>query len=196
MTVIDLTMLSFGEIWTLGLCVKKAVEGSKSYLMGHTSKSIEDSLAGDDLIFESQIELSEKKHFSMFPRQHTYVILVKNVAAFCPCPKTQSKPKEKTFRLIALAKKISKQPNLDTVLWLIHVEDDFDETMQTQKGGEASGPLQHWDPWPRDSPDTHKDPHRICHEILRTLLSGTQRLFQSNCSGPETALIKEADNLA
>lgn len=60
-----------------------------------------------------------------------HVILVKNVAAFCPCPKTQSKPKEKTFRLIALAKKISKQPNLDTVLWLIHVEDDFDETMQT-----------------------------------------------------------------
>ena len=37
----------------------------------------------------------------------------------------------KTFRLIALAKKISKKPNLDTVLWLIHVEDDFDETMQT-----------------------------------------------------------------
>jgi hypothetical protein len=45
-------------------------------------------------------------------------------------------------------------------------------------------------------PGTLKNPHRICHGILRPLLSGTQRLLQSNCMGPETALIKEADNLA
>lgn len=53
MTVIDLTMLSFGEIWTLGLCVKKAVEGSKSYVIVHTSEIMEDSVAGGNLIFES-----------------------------------------------------------------------------------------------------------------------------------------------
>jgi hypothetical protein len=59
-----------------------------------------------------------------------------------------------------------------------------------------SSPLQHWGPWPWESPDTHKDPHRICHGILRPLVSGTQHLIQSNRAGPETALIKEADNPA
>jgi hypothetical protein len=39
-------------------------------------------------------------------------------------------------------------------------------------------------------------PHRIPHRILRPLVSGTQRLLQSNCAGPETALTREADNPA
>ena len=47
-----------------------------------------------------------------------------------------------------------------------------------------------------ESPDTSKDPHRILHGILRTLVSGTQLLLQSNHQEPETALIKEADNPA
>jgi hypothetical protein len=59
-----------------------------------------------------------------------------------------------------------------------------------------SGPLQHRGPWPGESADTGKDPHRIRHGILRPLVSGTQRLLQSNCAGPETTLIKEADNPA
>jgi hypothetical protein len=37
-------------------------------------------------------------------------------------------------------------------------------------------------------------PHRIRHGILRPLVSGTQHLRQSKHMGPETALIKEADN--
>jgi hypothetical protein len=41
-----------------------------------------------------------------------------------------------------------------------------------------------------------KDPHRIPHEILRPSVSGTQRLLQSNETGPEIALTREADNLA
>jgi hypothetical protein len=49
---------------------------------------------------------------------------------------------------------------------------------------------------PVESPDTRKDPHRIPHGILRPLVSGTQRLLQSDCAGPETALTREADNLA
>ena len=49
---------------------------------------------------------------------------------------------------------------------------------------------------PAELPDTRKGPHRIPHGILRPLVSGTQCLLQSNRSGPETALIKEADNPA
>lgn len=37
-------------------------------------------------------------------------VLAKNVAAFCPCPKSVSEVKLKCFGLIALAEKISKQP--------------------------------------------------------------------------------------
>ena len=45
---------------------------------------------------------------------------------------------------------------------------------------------------PAESPDTHKDPHRIPHGILRPLVSGTQRLSQSNWAEPETAVHREA----
>jgi hypothetical protein len=41
---------------------------------------------------------------------------------------------------------------------------------------DPSCPLQHRGPWPRESPDTCKDPHRIRHGILRPLVSGTQLL--------------------
>jgi hypothetical protein len=68
------------------------------------------------------------------------------------------------------------------------------ETENSKKN--PSGPLQHRGSLPAESPDTRKDPHRIPHGILRPLVSGTQHLLQSNRSGPETALIKEADNPA
>jgi hypothetical protein len=38
--------------------------------------------------------------------------------------------------------------------------------------------------------------HRTLHGILRPLVSGTQLLLQSNHAGPETALIREAENTA
>ena len=53
MAVIGLTMFSFGGMCTFGPCVKKAVEGSKSYVIVHTSEIMEDSVAGGNLIFES-----------------------------------------------------------------------------------------------------------------------------------------------
>lgn len=49
--VMGLTMFSFGGFGTLGLWVRKAVDNSKTFLMGHSSKSIEDSVAGGGLIF-------------------------------------------------------------------------------------------------------------------------------------------------
>ena len=45
---------------------------------------------------------------------------------------------------------------------------------------------------PVKSPDTRKEPHRIPHRILRPLVSGTQRLPQSNRAEPETAVHREA----
>ena len=45
---------------------------------------------------------------------------------------------------------------------------------------------------PAESPDTRKGPHRIPHGILRPLMSGTQRLPQSNRAELETAVHREA----
>jgi hypothetical protein len=38
--------------------------------------------------------------------------------------------------------------------------------------------------------------HKTRHGILRPLVSETQLLLQSDRAGPETALIREAENLA
>ena len=43
---------------------------------------------------------------------------MKNVAAFCPCPKSLPEAKVKRFRLIALTKEVSKQPGINSVVWL------------------------------------------------------------------------------
>jgi hypothetical protein len=60
-----------------------------------------------------------------------------------------------------------------------------------QEAQVTSGPLQHWGSLPSESLNTRKDPHRIQHGILRSLVSGTQCLFQSNHTEPETALNRE-----
>jgi hypothetical protein len=41
-------------------------------------------------------------------------------------------------------------------------------------------------------PNTRKDPHGTPHGILRPLVSGTQRLPQSNRAEPETVVHREA----
>lgn len=64
-------------------------------------------------------EVSEEKNFTMLPREGSYDILVKNVAAFCPSLKSLPEDKVKRFRLIALTKEISKQPSADSVTWLL-----------------------------------------------------------------------------
>ena len=55
----------------------------------------------------------------MLPRNYFCDILVKSVAAFCPCPKSVLEYKVKRFRLIALTKQVSKNPSRDFVLWYI-----------------------------------------------------------------------------
>jgi hypothetical protein len=56
-----------------------------------------------------------------------------------------------------------------------------------------SGPRQHQGTLGTESSDTPKV-YRTLHRILRPLVSGTQLLLQSNCAGPETALLREAEN--
>lgn len=57
-----------------------------------------------------------------------------NVTVFCTCLKNLPMAKEKSFRLIPLAQEISKEPNIDSALWLlvvilmeIHNEKEKDE---------------------------------------------------------------------
>lgn len=57
-------------------------------LTGHTNRSMEDSSLVDDLNCGAlDQKVSQKKNFSMLSRDHSYDILVKNVTAFCSCPK-------------------------------------------------------------------------------------------------------------
>ena len=46
------------------------------------------------------------------------VILLKSVAAFCPCLKSLPHANVKRFTLIALTKEVSKTPIIDFILWL------------------------------------------------------------------------------
>ena len=45
----------------------------------------------------------------MWPIDHSFDVLVKNVPAFCLCVKSLLEAKVKSFRLISLAKEISKE---------------------------------------------------------------------------------------
>ena len=64
------------------------MECFKWSLMGHTSRSIENSGAEGDLNCGASIKRFSEKNFSMLLRDRSCDILAKNVAAFCPCPKS------------------------------------------------------------------------------------------------------------
>lgn len=48
-------------------------------------------------------------------------ILAKYVAAFCPCPRNLPVTKFESNGMISLVEKISRQPNVDSVGWLLAV---------------------------------------------------------------------------
>ena len=79
---------------------------------------MEDSGADCDLRNDGELtqEVSEEKNFSMLPRDHSCDILVKKVAAFCPCLKSLNVAKGKIFGLVSLAEEISKHPSIDSVV--------------------------------------------------------------------------------
>lgn len=82
----------------------------KQGLLVHPSRSMEDNGAESDEDYrdpngaESDMDYrvpdgggSERKDISNWPRYHSYNIFVKNVAAFCPCPKILPEAKLKSW---------------------------------------------------------------------------------------------------
>lgn len=55
----------------------------------------------------------------MQPRDCPCDTLVKNVTAFCPCPKSCLKAKLQSYGFIALTEDFLKQPSIDCAMWLL-----------------------------------------------------------------------------
>ena len=92
------------ELWEFGL-----ERLWKCCLTDHPIRDTVDSGAEGDLNCGGLAQdFSEEKTFSMLSRDPPCDILVKNVAAFCPCLKSLPEAKVKRFGLIPLAKEISK----------------------------------------------------------------------------------------
>jgi hypothetical protein len=88
--------------------------------MGYASKTMKDSFVEIDL---NCADLGGPRGFSGEEFQYMVYrlfcgILVKNVAAFCPCLKSLPEVKVKKFILITLTKEISKKPSRNFVFWL------------------------------------------------------------------------------
>ena len=111
-------MLLFERMWILGLWIWKAVECFKWGLMGYPSRNMEDFVTESDLNCADLAQEVSVENFNMWPRDCFCGILVKNVAAFCPCLKSLPEAKVKRLRLIALTKEVSKKLSRDFVLWL------------------------------------------------------------------------------
>ena len=74
-------------------------------LMGHSGRNMEDFVDGRNLnCAKLTQEVSEEKNCRMRGKDCFCGILVKNVAAFCPCLKNLLQTKVKRFLLIALTK--------------------------------------------------------------------------------------------
>ena len=96
--VIGLTMLLFEGICTVGLWTRKAVECFKSCLMGHTSRSMEDRSAECDLMkCGAWLQSCQRRRILVCCLDSISVktALVKNMAPFCPCPKSLPETKLK-----------------------------------------------------------------------------------------------------
>jgi hypothetical protein len=68
----------------------------------------------------------------MGPRDYSCDILVKIVAALCPCMKSLLEAKVEKFMLIALTKEGSKKPSRD-VLWLSLMKSVFKKLSKLRK---------------------------------------------------------------
>lgn len=87
--------------------------------MGHPSRNMEDLVAESDLnCADLAQELSVEKTINMWPRHCFCDILVKNVAVFCTCLNSLPEAKARRFRF-ALIKEVSKQPGINSVVWLL-----------------------------------------------------------------------------
>ena len=64
------------------------MECFKHCLMGHPSRSMEDRGAKSYVNYRGLTQEVSEENFSMLPRDCSHDILVKEVAAFCHCPKS------------------------------------------------------------------------------------------------------------
>ena len=104
---------------TLVLWVRKAEECFKAFV-DHHGRSMEDRGAESDVNCGGQAQkVSEEKNISQWPRHRSWDILVKNAAAFRPCPKTPPRSKLKSYGLTALAEERCRQSRIDCVAWLL-----------------------------------------------------------------------------
>jgi hypothetical protein len=106
-------------------------------LMGRPSRNMEDFVAERDLNWvDLGQEGSVERNFRMWCRDCFCGILVKNVAVFCHCLKSLPEAKVKRFRLIAWKKEISKQPDINSAVWLLKVNchEEHNEKEQAEKG--------------------------------------------------------------
>lgn len=58
--------------------------------MGHPSRSMENGAEGDLSCGRLDQEVREQKNVSMWPKDWSCEILLKNMTAFCLCPKNKS----------------------------------------------------------------------------------------------------------
>lgn len=86
--------------------------------MGHKSRSRKDSGDSRNVDYDGPgQEVSEKENIGRWPRYYFCDILVKNMAGFYPCLKSQPEVRMRSFVLTVLAEDISKEPSIDYVLW-------------------------------------------------------------------------------
>ena len=121
--VIGLSMLSSGRMWIWGLWIWKAVECFKWGLMGHPRKNMEDFVTEwFELCRPGPRGFNGKLFFDRWPRDCFCGILMKNVAAFCPCLKSLPESKVKRFILISLTKEDWKKSSRLCALVKSHEE--------------------------------------------------------------------------
>lgn len=90
--------------------------------MDHSRRSMEGNCAENTVDSGGQAqEVSKGNDISNWATDHSCEILAKEVAAFCPCMKNLSKIKLKSFRLMYLTEENSRQPKIDSMMWLLVV---------------------------------------------------------------------------
>lgn len=86
------------------LCPREEIECFEQGLMDLLRRSVEGS--GTEGSVDSEVtaqEIAEEKNITSWPGVHFFDILTKNVAVFCPCPKSVLEAKLKSFALRLLA---------------------------------------------------------------------------------------------
>ena len=118
--VIGLTVLLFRRMWILWLWIWKAMKCFKRSVMGYPSQNMKDCCYWEWFELCRPGPILSVKNFNMWPRERFCDILVKNMAAFCPCLKSLPEAHVKRFRLL-WRRKSKKRPGINSIVWLKHM---------------------------------------------------------------------------